>query len=302
MKKLFLLLLLFTSQAWAADKLVAPGATSQCLPVQVKNSSVTTGAGLDGLAYNTAGLTCYYFREASGATATSITLAASTLGTYTSGAFKEVSAANMPGWYEFCPPDAAFASGASAVAFTCKGATNMAQMDLRVQLGFPSNIISDASYSMPQLVSESTVTLGLASGGVIADDQFNGMLLTVADYTTRQTKAAVCILDSVNAGDTVVTKADISGLIVGAGGTADYYYITPDSRCALVPETTTIPSAGTMSLEDMARVNYQLGVNKFYSTNAEQGWYRSDGTTVWSTRDMTDDGTTYNKTAQETDD
>lgn len=136
MNRLLLLFsLLFAAPAFG-DEIRTVGATSQCFAVFIADSSVTTGAGKTGLAYNTPSLVCYYFRNETGTgeTATQITMASSTLGTFTSGALKEISSGNMPGWYEFCPPDTALATGALSVALQCQGAANMAPMNLRVLL------------------------------------------------------------------------------------------------------------------------------------------------------------------------
>lgn len=132
MKRILFFLALLPLSAFADDLRVV-ASTSQCVGVFVSDSSSSTGAGLTGLAYNTASLTCYYYLPATAGTATTCGLASSTLGTYTSGAFKEISSSNMPGWYEFCPPNAALASGAEAV-FQLKGATNMAPTNLRIVL------------------------------------------------------------------------------------------------------------------------------------------------------------------------
>src|SRR4051812_20870296 len=109
------------------------GVTSQILQVFIKDSSVTTGAGLTGLVFNSAGLTAYYHRDTD-TTATAITLVTMTVGTFTSSGFKEIDATNMPGWYQFCPPNAALASGAKSCAFHLKGATNMAPLPIEVDL------------------------------------------------------------------------------------------------------------------------------------------------------------------------
>lgn len=109
------------------------GATSQILQVFIQNSTSTTGAGLTGLAYNTAGLTAYYHRDTD-TTATAVSLVTMTSGTFTSGGFVEIDATNMPGWYQFCPPNAALASGAANVGFHLKGATNMAPLPLEIDL------------------------------------------------------------------------------------------------------------------------------------------------------------------------
>lgn len=85
----------------------------------------------------------------------------------------------------------------------------------------------------------------------------------------------------------VLTDAAPDVNVISASDTAEY---------------TSVPTTGSEDLLTMMRVVYQLMVNKFDSTATEQTWYRSDGTTVWSTKDISDNGTTYTRTAQETND
>lgn len=109
------------------------GTTSHILQVFIQDSSSVVGTGLTGLVFNSASLTAYYHRNTD-TTATAITLVTMTVGTFTSSGFKEIDATNMPGWYQFCPPNAAYASGASSVGFHLKGATNMAPLPIEVDL------------------------------------------------------------------------------------------------------------------------------------------------------------------------
>lgn len=109
------------------------GATSEIWQVFVRDSSSTTGGGLTGLTNASASLTAYYHRDTD-TTATAISLVSMTAGTFTSSGFKEIDATNMPGWYQFCPPNAAIASGAKSCAFHLKGVTNMAPLPIEVQL------------------------------------------------------------------------------------------------------------------------------------------------------------------------
>ena len=90
------------------------GTTSYRAYVFVQDSSVTTGDGLTGLAYNTGSLVASYVRP--GAARTAITLATQTAtGAYSSGGFVEVDGTNMPGIYRLDVPDAALATGVNAV-------------------------------------------------------------------------------------------------------------------------------------------------------------------------------------------
>lgn len=108
------------------------GTTSKLLRIFVSNSSVTTGAGLTGLVFNSGSLIAYYIKEGD-ATTTAITLATMTVGTWATGGFKEVDATHMPGVYEIGIPNAALASGAS-VLIMLSGATNMAPVLLEIEL------------------------------------------------------------------------------------------------------------------------------------------------------------------------
>lgn len=106
--------------------------TSQILQIFIQDSSSLTGAGLTGLTNASSGLVAYYHKDLD-TTATAIALVTMTVGTFTSSGFKEIDASNMPGWYQFCPPDTAFSTG-KHVAFHLKGATNMAPLPIEVQM------------------------------------------------------------------------------------------------------------------------------------------------------------------------
>jgi hypothetical protein len=113
---------------------IKEGTTSKLVRVFIQDSTSTTGAGKTGLVYNSAGLTAYYLPEGD-ATATSITLATMTVGTWASGGFKEVDSTNMPGVYEIGLPDAVIDSTSEgSVLVMLKGATNMVPVLLEIEL------------------------------------------------------------------------------------------------------------------------------------------------------------------------
>src|SRR4051812_1305031 len=121
------------------------GQGSIVLRVKIRNSSVSTGAGLTGLTSASTGLriatmgnneaapTAY---TVAGGTIETIT----TLGTYaaptaTKCRFKEVDATNHPGVYEIQLADARFAvAGAKMLLISISGATNLVQTDAEIQL------------------------------------------------------------------------------------------------------------------------------------------------------------------------
>lgn len=117
---------------------IVKGTTSLIAYIFVSDSSVTTGVGLTGLAYNTASLVASYVRP--GAARTAITLATQTVtGAFSSGGFVEVDATNCPGLYRLDIPDAALASGVNAVVVMLKGAANMVPVALEVELTAVNN-------------------------------------------------------------------------------------------------------------------------------------------------------------------
>ena len=125
---------------------ILAGSTSKTIDVVLADSSSATGAGLTGLVYNTASLTCYYRKGAAGV-ATSISLATQTVaGAWSSGGFKEIDATNMPGLYRLDIPDAAIDT-AGLVTIFFNGAANLLETPIRINCeALPVNVkqINDA--------------------------------------------------------------------------------------------------------------------------------------------------------------
>jgi hypothetical protein len=152
-----------------------PGSTSQILQVFIRDSSSTTGGGLTGLVYNTASLTAYYHRDTD-TTATAISLVTMTVGTFTSGGFKEIDATNMPGWYQLCLPNAVLASGAVSAAVHLKGATNMAPLPIEIDLNSQVNVAfwNDlATVALPLVPTTAGRTLDVSATGEAGIDWSN---------------------------------------------------------------------------------------------------------------------------------
>jgi len=112
---------------------IQAGATSVSVNVFIQDSSSTTGAGLTGLAFNSAGLTAYYALPRAAPVAIALATLAAVTSAYSSGGFKELDSSNMPGWYRLDIPDAALASG-RFVSLHLKGATNMAPLPMEIAL------------------------------------------------------------------------------------------------------------------------------------------------------------------------
>lgn len=116
-----------------AKRTFLAGATSQTVDVFIQDSSSTIGAGLSGLAFNTAGLKAYYRKGATGS-ATAITLATQTVGgAWSSGGLVEIDATNMKGVYRLDVPDTVFAASPYAIVYLY-GATNMAPVVIEIEI------------------------------------------------------------------------------------------------------------------------------------------------------------------------
>src|SRR3990167_9011231 len=123
------------------------GITSQILHVFIQDSSSTTGAGLTGLAYNTASLACRYI-NAGGTLSGAITLQdITTLGTYeaptasTNMRFKEVNSASpSQGVYELHLHNDWMNLTGGSIVIMLAGATNMAQTRFEIDLQADVNV------------------------------------------------------------------------------------------------------------------------------------------------------------------
>ncbi len=187
------------------------GATSQILQVFIRDSSSTTGAGLTGLAFSTGSLTAYYHRDTD-TTATAISLVTMTVGTFTSSGFKEVDAGNLPGVYQLCPPNAAFASGATSVFIMLKGAANMAPLPIEIDL--------DAQVDVTSILG----TASAGAAGYVGLDWSAINAPTTAQGLTGTTISASQVVASVTGAAGSVTGAvgsvtgNVGGNVVGSVG------------------------------------------------------------------------------------
>ena len=159
------------------------GSTSNILQVRLLDSSSTTGAGLTGLTNASGSLIAYYHRDTD-TTATAISLVSMTVGTYTSGGFKEIDSTHQPGLYQFCPPDAAMASGAKSVTFQIQGAANLAQKAFTV----PLVAYNPQSATNLGLTALPTVAPA-ASGGLPTVDASNGVTLKTQQVLIKKNAA-----------------------------------------------------------------------------------------------------------------
>lgn len=220
---------------------IVAGATSQSVNVFIQDSSVTTGAGLTGLVFNTSSLTAYYTFAGANTAATAITLAtlAAAGAAYSSGGFKEIDATNMPGLYRLDIPNAALAtSKGRSVVIMLKGAANMAPALLEIELtgwdnqdavhGGLTCLPNTAVTTNASLLTSGTGTdqVSVSSGKVLLQATQSGVTIpTVTTVTNQLTAAAIAtgIWQDATAGD-FTTSGSIgkslftSGAVPGATG------------------------------------------------------------------------------------
>jgi hypothetical protein len=182
------------------------GSTSVRRLVFVADTSQTNGAGLANLVFNSSGLVAYYIAGDSN-NEVQITLVSATLGTFTSGGFVAVDNTNMPGWYEIGIPDAAL-DGGNEVAIQLRGATNMAPVNVYIELD-AVDYQTDAFGALKPTTAGRT--LDVSAGGEAGID-----LANVGSPTTTLNLSGV----SIKAVTDGVTVSDKTGFKLASDGLA----------------------------------------------------------------------------------
>lgn len=204
--------------------LVMRDETSKLIQFFVMDSSQTDGRGLTGLVFNTANLSAYYYREGAAAPV-QINLVTMVVGTWASGGFAEIQAANMPGWYQLGLPDAALADAAESVGVMIKGAADMAPVNLEIQLDLGDvvwdEVLTGATHNVPTSAGRRLRGIQEFQGyelGSIWIDTVNGAAGTV-DYENGTVENPV---DSLTDALVLAASLDISR-----------FQVTPDSTLTL---------------------------------------------------------------------
>lgn len=162
---------------------VKPGTTSLVAYVFIQDSSVTTGAGLTGLAFGTGSLVASYVRPLAARSAITL-VTQTTTGAFSSGGFIEVDATNMPGVYRLDVPDAAIAVGVRSVVVMLKGAANMSPCTLEIDLSNQSSVTAwnDTAVASPHTAGYPAVTVKVGTGtGEISSSSGNVALTSTAN-------------------------------------------------------------------------------------------------------------------------
>lgn len=205
---------------------ILAGTTSKTIKVFIQNNTVTTGAGLTGLVFNTSGLTAYYIREGASST-TSITLATATLGTWATGGFIVVDGTNMPGMYELGIPNLALAAGAKSVVLYLQGAASMFCPPIEIELTAVDNQSTAFGLSLAKTTNitgfNDIAASAVVSSGAITTS--GGAVSTVTTVTNQLTAAAVAtgVWQDSTAGDFTTASSIgkslyIANVVPGAAG------------------------------------------------------------------------------------
>lgn len=229
------------------------GTTSKIIRVFLADMTALDGSGLTGLVYNSAGLSAAYIRETD-ATVTTISLSAGTVGTWSSGGFKEVDATNFPGLYELGLPNAALASGASTTILL-RGAANMVVTTAEIEL-------DAVDYQAGTITSAGSVTGSVGS--------VTAAVTTASDANVTAIKAKTDNLPA-------------NPAAVGAAMTIDFTQSLPST-----------PVVGSLGAALVAGWNATYGKIVYTPPSALPGtgsiaYYGTDGTTILHTKTVTMD-------------
>lgn len=164
------------------------GSTSNILDIPFYDSSSTVGAKLSGVTSASSGLTIYW-RTVGAATDNTVTPAAGTLGTYTSGGIVEDSSANYPGNYQFGAPDAMFAS-AGKVKLYIQGVANMVAQDYLIEI--EANLISDL-FSSTINTTGALPYLGILDSGTAQSAAATDIVLSATSPLTANTATGATV-------------------------------------------------------------------------------------------------------------
>lgn len=175
-----------------AKREILAGATDQTIDVFIQDSSSTVGAGLTGLVFNTASLTCYYRKGATG-TPTALTLATQTVGgAHSDGGFVAVDGTNCPGQYRLDLSDTIVAT-AGMVTVYLRGASNMVPCVVEIEVVSVNKFdsVRMGMTALPNAAAEAAgglYTRGSGSGQI--NQQSNGLIDTNIERIDNDATAA----------------------------------------------------------------------------------------------------------------
>lgn len=209
---------------------ITKGTASKLIQIFIMDSSQTDGRGLTGLVFNTANLSAYYYREGA-ASPVQINLVTMVVGTWASGGFAEIHAANMPGWYQVGLPDAALLTGADSVGVMLKGAADMAPVNAEFQLT-EYELGNEASDIWDELLTGATHNIPTSAGRRLRGIQeFQGYELGSIWIDTVNGTAGTVDYENGTVENPVDSLTD--ALVLAASLNIERFQITPGSTLTL---------------------------------------------------------------------
>jgi hypothetical protein len=289
---------------------VKPGSTSQTVYVKIFDSASSTGAGLTGLAFNTASLTAYYVRVGGSATAITLATLAAANSAWSSGGFKEVDATNMPGLYRLDVPDAVIATGVRSAVIQLKGAASMVPCELEIDLNAEVNLthsngtaVTNYDGTLAAVTADTDITFPAtdAAGNSIPDDaRYEYALLQLVGGTGAgqmlflTAKTGVRKFGFVDAYTPVNPSTDTQYVVLGSWRANVTHWI---NGAVEVPGTTGRVAVNVMAVEGTDASNYfdaQIGTGSGFTTIPWNSAWDAE------VRDAVHDGTVLSGTVEST--
>ena len=275
---------------------IVAGATDQTIDVFILDSASTTGAGKTGLAYNTASLTCYYRKNATGS-ATALTLATQTVGgAHSDGGFVEIDSTNMPGWYRLDLSDTIVATSGFADV-VLRGASGMVQCNVTIPIwavnpmsanGFMTGVNSVAPPSNWNLTS-------IDANGRLDVIKIAGTTQTAGDIWSRLGAPAGASMSADIASVKTDTGTTIPALIAALNNISAAQ-VNAEVVDALNVDTYAQPGqatpAATTTIRLMLAYLYKAWRNQSTQTSSQYSLLNDDAVTVDQKATFADDGTT----------
>lgn len=246
---------------------ILAGTTSKLLGIFIQDSSSTVGAGLGSIAFNTSGLTAYYYREGAGSS-TSISLATMTLGTWATGGFIVVDGTNMLGVYQLGIPNAAIAAGAKSVIVYLKGVTNMAPLVLEIELTAVDNQDATA-FGLSRI--DAAVTSRMATytqpTGFLAATFPSGTVANTTNITAGTITTVTNLTNAATAGDLTATmKTSVTTACTASTPTAAAVTGAVGSVTAVSAGAITNTSFAAAAIDAAAIAANAIGSSEFAQT------------------------------------
>lgn len=186
------------------------GDTSVKLPVFIPDATVSTGAGLANIVASTVSFA--YWRDNMAAVSTG-TCTTGTLGTYGVSSLVQMSSTAALGWYQFSPPNDAFASGALAVLHLY-GAPSMAPVPILIDLSTQASALNTLAG-----VSTVTIPVGVSSGAIgVTSASIPFGVSSIATPVTASSVTAAVNVSSLHGSAAVTTAAGVLSVAVSSVG------------------------------------------------------------------------------------